>query len=366
MDKMYRVFISSTYEDLQEERKEVIQALLGMDCIPTGMEIFQATDDDQWNLIKKVISSCDYYIVIVGGRYGTIHPQTGKSYTQMEYEYALEIGIPILGFVYKDIKQLLWKETDDISKLKKFVELIERKTVMFWRNSDDLAKNVLSSIHKIIQTHPRPGWMRDSNETIDTQYERPSIVSSPFIDMVSIDYWSDGLIEIANILFGNGIAAVSGFFDEKLSARLPQIGITSISHINIVFPSDSYNISFTVESPFYGIIVLCVKKDFWGNYIDNSYSALYELCSMFSGSFVTNLSDLVDSRVKIKKEHLLPPTLLSDNDTRVMSSVDSKLFVANQTFGFDRTSFEAFFLIGTSTIDKVINNILKTHEINLS
>lgn len=88
MDKKYQVFISSTYTDLIKERKEVTKALLEMDCIPSGMEMFQASDDSQWELIKRVISSCDYYIVIIAGRYGTIHPETKKSYTQMEYEYA--------------------------------------------------------------------------------------------------------------------------------------------------------------------------------------------------------------------------------------------------------------------------------------
>ena len=55
MDKRYQVFVSSTFEDLQEERKEVIQVLLESDCIPAGMELFQASDDDQWTLIKNVI-----------------------------------------------------------------------------------------------------------------------------------------------------------------------------------------------------------------------------------------------------------------------------------------------------------------------
>ena len=62
--KKYQVFVSSTYEDLKEERKEVMQALLELDCIPSGMELFPAADDDQWTLIKRVINECDYYIVI--------------------------------------------------------------------------------------------------------------------------------------------------------------------------------------------------------------------------------------------------------------------------------------------------------------
>ena len=83
MDKRYQVFVSSTYADLREERQEVIQALLELDCIPAGMELFPAADDDQWTLIRKVIDDCDYYIVILAGRYGSLGPG-GKSYTQIE------------------------------------------------------------------------------------------------------------------------------------------------------------------------------------------------------------------------------------------------------------------------------------------
>lgn len=97
MDKRYQVFISSTYADLQDERQEVIQALLELDCIPAGMELFPAASEDQWTLIKQVIDDCDYYMVIVAGRYGSIGSD-GLSFTEMEYRYALDSGKPIIGF----------------------------------------------------------------------------------------------------------------------------------------------------------------------------------------------------------------------------------------------------------------------------
>jgi len=53
MDKRYQVFVSSTYADLQEERQEVMQALLELDCIPAGMELFPAANEDQWTLIRR-------------------------------------------------------------------------------------------------------------------------------------------------------------------------------------------------------------------------------------------------------------------------------------------------------------------------
>lgn len=95
MDKKYQVFVSSTYEDLQEERKAVMEALLQMNCFPVGMEYFNASDESQWDVIKQLIDECDYYVLIVAGRYGSVEESTGKSYTQKEFEYAVSKGVKV-------------------------------------------------------------------------------------------------------------------------------------------------------------------------------------------------------------------------------------------------------------------------------
>ena len=51
-DKRYQVFVSSTYEDLQEERWEAVKVLMTMDCIVAGMEYFPAVDEEQFEYIK--------------------------------------------------------------------------------------------------------------------------------------------------------------------------------------------------------------------------------------------------------------------------------------------------------------------------
>ena len=60
MDKRYQVFVSSKYVDLVEERQRVIQTLLEADCIPAGMELFPATDVEQFNL-KRTPSRSELY-----------------------------------------------------------------------------------------------------------------------------------------------------------------------------------------------------------------------------------------------------------------------------------------------------------------
>jgi hypothetical protein len=73
---------------------------LELDCLPSGMELFPAANEDQWTPIE-VIDDCDYYVLIIGGRYGSVHP-SGKSYTQMKYEYALSKNKPTIAFLHED------------------------------------------------------------------------------------------------------------------------------------------------------------------------------------------------------------------------------------------------------------------------
>jgi Domain of unknown function (DUF4062) len=163
MDKRYQVFVSSTYEDLTEERQEVMQALLELDCMPSGMELFPATNDDQWTLIRRVIDDCDYYIVIVAGRYGSIGP-TGISYTQMEYEYAIAQGKPVIAFLHKDPTSLTLKKTEKVQesreKLEQFRALIQQKMCKFWLTPTELGSVVSRSLIKLIKTNPAIGWVK--------------------------------------------------------------------------------------------------------------------------------------------------------------------------------------------------------------
>lgn len=164
----YQVFISSTYSDLTQERKQVLDVLLMADCIPAGMESFVATDDEQFNVIKKVIDLCDYYILILGKRYGSINDTTGLSYTEMEYNYAIDKGIPVLVFAIDDSVELESDkvENDDIKKgkLAEFKSRAMRNRLAnVWRDTSDLMGKVAISIMKAKSEINRPGWHRGSD-----------------------------------------------------------------------------------------------------------------------------------------------------------------------------------------------------------
>jgi len=157
------VLVSSTFQDLQAERQEVIHAVLELDCIPSGMELFPAADEDQWTLIKKVINDCDYYIVIIAGRYGRLGP-AGIGYTEMEYRYAVESGKPAIAFLHKDPESLESKRTekDDTKRkqLDEFQNLAQKKVCKHWTSPAELGSVVSRSVIRLMKNTPAVGWIR--------------------------------------------------------------------------------------------------------------------------------------------------------------------------------------------------------------
>lgn len=171
MDKKFQVFISSTYEDLKTERQKVQDIVLSMYQIPIGMEMFSAADEEQWEIIKDHIDNSDFYVLIIGHRYGSIiedGPDTGISYTEKEYNYAVDNGIPVLAFIIDKTApttiEKIEKNPDNIPKLQSFVKKVTTgRVVEWWINADDLSAKVMNSLSKQILRNKRPGWVRTSS-----------------------------------------------------------------------------------------------------------------------------------------------------------------------------------------------------------
>lgn len=163
LDVRYQVFVSSTYRDLQEERQQVIQALLELDCIPAGMELFPAADDDQWTLIKRVIDDSDYYVLIIGGRYGSMTPE-GISYTEREFDYALGNAKPIMAFLHSKPDELGSKVEVDREARERLVAFREKvetgRTCRYWSTAGELGGFVSRAIARAKTDKPAEGWVR--------------------------------------------------------------------------------------------------------------------------------------------------------------------------------------------------------------
>lgn len=166
--KKYQVFVSSTFMDLKDERQAVSQNILELNHIPVGMEFFGAADQEQMEFIKDEIRNSDYYILIIGGKYGSIDPRTGKSYTQLEYEFASEIGIPVLVFLRKNRHELPADQRDtngdSISKLDAFINLASGANRIRdeWENLPELVTKSGNALNKEIgrTSSKAVGWIR--------------------------------------------------------------------------------------------------------------------------------------------------------------------------------------------------------------
>lgn len=86
-----KVFLSSTGRDLQDYRDaahEIIHQLDNFHCI--WMEDFGATNNTPIDLCIQQVKACDVFIGIAGHCYGSCPPDDTKSFTEYEYDAAVE------------------------------------------------------------------------------------------------------------------------------------------------------------------------------------------------------------------------------------------------------------------------------------
>lgn len=164
MDKRYQVFVSSTYADLKDERRAVIQTLMEMDCIPAGMELFPAADEDQWEFIRRVIDDCDYYLLIIGGRYGSLTAE-GISYTEKEYDYAVSRGLRVIALVHGAPDEIPSGKVEILPELREKLSAFREKVctgrlVRSWTHARELPGLLALSLSKTMRTYPAVGWVR--------------------------------------------------------------------------------------------------------------------------------------------------------------------------------------------------------------
>ena len=164
MDKRYQFFISSTFTDLKEERQAVLKAVLELNHMPAGMELFPASDNSAWQLIRDVIDASDYYVLIVGGRYGSTDDE-GLGYTEKEYDYAVKMNKPVTALLHEKPGTLAREKTETDAaawkRLEAFRAKVERKhTCVYWTTSDDLKSKAFVSLNAALKRHPTVGWVR--------------------------------------------------------------------------------------------------------------------------------------------------------------------------------------------------------------
>jgi hypothetical protein len=172
-DKKFQIFVSSTYTDLKEERQAAVEAILSAGHIPAGMELFSAGDESQMTVIKRWIDESDIYLLILGGRYGTIEAKSGKSYTHLEFEYALEKKKPYFSVVISEkglddkitshlkrnaIEDKHQKELDEFK-----AQITTSNVVRHWDDKKDIKIAIHETLSEFSYSKELVGWVKADN-----------------------------------------------------------------------------------------------------------------------------------------------------------------------------------------------------------
>lgn len=178
MNRKLQVFVSSTYTDLIEERQAAVEAILDAGHIPAGMELFKA-GKSQMTTICKWIDDSDVYMLILGGRYGSIEEESGLSYTELEYRYARSKDMPVVTIILDD-SYLFTKaasqgkdaifEKDNIDKYESFKQFVQTNIVRFAINIDKIGSIIPSHLSYLLSdtSYHLIGWIRNTQPDEET------------------------------------------------------------------------------------------------------------------------------------------------------------------------------------------------------
>lgn len=173
--KKYQIFVSSTYIDLISVRTNLINRLIREGYIVIGMEDFFSRPYSQWEHIEREINESDYYVLILGHRYGSIDEESQISYTEKEFNYANSIGVPTLVFDLSrkfeglDIDHFEY-DPEKLAKLNNF-----RKTALgllgtvALNNQSSLEQAVVTSVNNAVRDNRRPGWIRAGSNDLENE-----------------------------------------------------------------------------------------------------------------------------------------------------------------------------------------------------
>ncbi len=210
------VFISSVYSEFVDVRHEIINAILQNGDWPVCMERFNSNHGKTADILKKYISDCDYFVLLIGDKYGDIEPSYQISYTEYEYNVALENGLKPLIFLKNSVTRE--EQTEE------FIKRIQQNGNSLWKNWNtvpELATSVITSLRVAEIQDPRDGWVRGGTQieictsaaqytdfVVDTELNAEELIILP--KRLNTAYKPESMIrEIASQRYGHGIDNVN-------------------------------------------------------------------------------------------------------------------------------------------------------------
>jgi len=149
-----RVFLSSTFKDLHETRKEIESVIRQSDWDTRQMEFFSARPTDGLETSIEEVRKADLVVLVIANRYGSINANSGKSITHHEFLEAMRCHIPVLAFVVAPQPG----DAPRTSELEAFIGEVGNAVV--YQRVDDLAQipaSALAALNRYINEHGEPG-----------------------------------------------------------------------------------------------------------------------------------------------------------------------------------------------------------------
>jgi len=145
-------FMSSPKGEMEDLRDAARDGALRARVLPVGMEFWGAKPVASLDTCYAELEKCDVVVLVVGHRYGYEHSTLGKAYTELEFEKAIELGIPVLAFISKSMKMDPQKvDPDDLAKLQGFKKRLQESdqvTFAEYESPQELDKLVHQSLRE--------------------------------------------------------------------------------------------------------------------------------------------------------------------------------------------------------------------------
>ncbi len=159
------VFLSSGVKGLEKYREDVcraIERLDGYQCI--RMENFGARNCDSDEYCRDRVKASDVFVALVGHRYGSCVPGSTRSYSECEYDAAIELGKPCLVFLASE-NFLVPANLDESEELRErqrsFRARVQKDRITgYFENHEELATAVVQAIHNVQETSGQSGKLQ--------------------------------------------------------------------------------------------------------------------------------------------------------------------------------------------------------------
>jgi len=141
------------------------------------MEVFGARTAEPIQTCVEEVKKSKIFIGILGMRYGSIDPESGKSFVQIEYDTAINHGLDVLIYLIDEenalISPVFVDKDENAKKLQEFKDYLRKNhTVEFFLSPDDLVKKIERDLLRLAADK---GLIIDEGKFEPVSDEKPTI-----------------------------------------------------------------------------------------------------------------------------------------------------------------------------------------------